>query len=475
MQPYNVYQNMAESFILNPFFLWVFLILLYNRKNWKRPIILLLIFHWVFRSVGDLLNYRASFIPWAPNTYWPYTDQGWLMAQAIPNIFWLTSEILGDWYPLLRTKAVTKQNKKIIFVFITCILYNIVKLYSMYALFGDLPIDFRLTDDDGNKVRDIARIKIRYWSTVLALQVASFLYDLSVIVCLRKNLFNKLKEYQNFSENTFLYKFRQISELRIIFSMIASMIFLPFIIGFVVYLVNVYKKEGTGSIVASDEPVDAIRRAVLSINYTLMYIDQILLKNITERNASNLGYNSSSKKTFGANSSNSTYKSQIKTSSENLTAVMSTSPTTPTKMSFGSVNTSVNMSINSINMNKITFSNTTPQMTYRNNNANMYNYSRKASYEINMEYNNPRSPTETSTSETLYNESVASYKSYNGKPKNYSPTSNYSNQRLFMNDHNESSQYYYNLQNMDNDYRRIPIDEVPMIKKEEARRNNYHF
>jgi len=269
--------------------------LLYNRKNWKRPIALVLILHWFFRSIGDLLSYRSTFMPWAPNSYWPYTDKGYLMASAIPNVFWLTGEIIGDWYPLLRTKAVTK-NKKIYAVFATCLLYNSVKLFSMIALFTDLPIDFRVNDDEGNKIRDIARIKIRYWSTVLALQIASSLYDLSVILTLKTYLFDRLKEYNSISGKTFLGRFKQISEFRIVFSMIASMSFLPFIIGFVIYLVYTYNLEGTGSVVQSDEPVDGFRRAILNINFTLMYVDQILLKIISKKQTNN---QYSYKNTFG--------------------------------------------------------------------------------------------------------------------------------------------------------------------------------
>eukprot|EP00833_Pecoramyces_ruminatium_P012267 jgi/Orpsp1_1/1186299/evm.model.d7180000049517.1 len=182
----------------------------------------------------------------------------------------------------------------------------------MIALFTDLPIDFRINDDEGNKIRDIARIKIRYWSTVLALQIASSLYDLSVILTLKTYLFDRLKEYNSISGKTFLGKFKQISEFRIIFSMIASMSFLPFIIGFVIYLVYTYNLEGTGSVVQSDEPVDGIRRAVLNINFTLMYFDQILLKIISKKQTNkHYSYKNTTGNTTGASYINSAPNSCI--------------------------------------------------------------------------------------------------------------------------------------------------------------------
>lgn len=282
-QKVDTYQNIIEAFIKNDFFMWVCLILLYNYKNWNRPVILILVFHWILRSIGDLLNNTFSLMPWAPDTYWPYTNQAWLVCCAIANVFWLSGEIIGDWYPYLRTKAVTNNHRKVRLVLMMCIVYNLVKIGNIYCYFSDYPIDLRLRDEKGNLIKDIAKFKIKWWSIEIVLQIVSFLYDLSVIYALKACLFNKLKEYKSVSGNTFLSKFKQISEYRIILSMAASIIFLPFVIVFVIYVVTKYKDKSTLSYIPSDETVDYLRRVVLNFNYTLMYIDQILLKSYTEK------------------------------------------------------------------------------------------------------------------------------------------------------------------------------------------------
>jgi len=103
--------------------------------------------------------------------------------------------------------------------------------------------------------------------------IIGFLYESSVLYALITDLFIKLKEFKAFSQNAFMDKFKQISELRIFITMIVTLIFLPFIIAIVIFLINQYHDN----VVTFVDP-DPIRQIPLSIYYNLIYIDQILLK-----------------------------------------------------------------------------------------------------------------------------------------------------------------------------------------------------
>ncbi|KAG4102034.1 hypothetical protein H8356DRAFT_1653288 [Neocallimastix lanati (nom. inval.)] len=277
-------QKVILPFITSPFFPWICLIFLLNKKNWKRPVILVLIGHWLFRAIGDLLrNTMELRNETSINTYWPYTKTNWYVSNGIAHVFWLLGEIMGDWYPLLRTKAVTNNSNKMKTIFITCIIFNITKVFGMYTYFMDMPIDLRVTDENGNKVKDIIKFNIYWWTSIGLMQISSCIYDISVITALKTCLFNKLKEYKNFRKNTFLDKFKQISELRIILSMVISLIFLPFLILFVVSLIREYRKSQISSFTTSSSSIEQLRQVVLSFNFTVMYIDQILLKSIANK------------------------------------------------------------------------------------------------------------------------------------------------------------------------------------------------
>ena len=315
----DVYQVIYNGFLRNDFFPWV-LILFFtiNKGNWKRPVTIVLIVHWILRSCGDVI---FNFIPlreYIPDHYWPYSTENWYKSAALGNVFWLTGEIIADWYPLLRTKAVTNNNRgKIKYVYITCILYNIIKVVNIYCYFIDYPINLSIKDENGNVVTEYAMFKIRWWIIIFIMNIISCAYDISVILALRKCIFNKLKEFNNFNENSFISKFKQVSEFRIICSMIASIIFLPVILLFVIYLLNTLNRTKDEPNIPSDESIDNLRRVVINVNYNLMYIDQILLRIFAERSNSK---KPSSTYIYG---SSSTIKSNYSNPSMNISSPVS--------------------------------------------------------------------------------------------------------------------------------------------------------
>ncbi|OUM64707.1 hypothetical protein PIROE2DRAFT_8474 [Piromyces sp. E2] len=219
-----------------------------------------------------------------PTMRWPFSEKNWLISNAIAHVFWLSGEILGDWYPLLRTKAVINNSKKIYPVYITCILFNLVKIFGISSFFIDYPINLKKVDKNFNAVRDIYKFNICWWSAVCATNVMSCMYDISVINALRSCLFNQLKQYKLYSQNPILEKFRQISELRIIISMLTAFLYLPLVATFTSFVIYEYSNNCYNKIINSDSEIEYFRKIVINFNYTLMYIDQILLRRYVDNN-----------------------------------------------------------------------------------------------------------------------------------------------------------------------------------------------
>jgi len=256
----SMYQEILFSYIKSPYFLFVIVNFIMNKRSWRKPILMLLTVHWIFRSTGDLLN-KTMYLS---NNYYPITKESahiWYRGTAIANIFWSGGEIIGDWYPLLRTRAIINNRRKIRVVFLTCFLYNMAKVCSVTHYFIEIPRQIENPN--------MTEYSVRWYYVVAAIQVTSFIYDLSVIVCLRQNLFDQLKFYKS-EKNTFIERFKKISELRIIISMISSLCFLPIILT----LIYFYFKTKTFDVYINTEN---IRRRLIEINFNMIYIDQILL------------------------------------------------------------------------------------------------------------------------------------------------------------------------------------------------------
>ncbi|OUM60672.1 hypothetical protein PIROE2DRAFT_13489 [Piromyces sp. E2] len=135
---WSIVQEILMAYLKNLFFPWVLLILIINNKNRKRPVIMLLIVHWLLRSTGDSINkimyfYDPVFVILKENA------KIWYIGCGIANIFWMAGEIVGDWYPLIRTRAIVNNKKKVRIVYVTCLLYNLTKLYNIIFYFIEIP------------------------------------------------------------------------------------------------------------------------------------------------------------------------------------------------------------------------------------------------------------------------------------------------------------------------------------------------
>ncbi|OUM64710.1 hypothetical protein PIROE2DRAFT_8478 [Piromyces sp. E2] len=214
-------QLLVDSFILNKLFPWLCLVLIINRNDWKRPVILILILHWFFKSISDLLK-----------NYYFYTD---------------TAEYERNGYQWPYTHL------------------------NLVCLKCGGPFIFK----NG----------ITWWIIALISQVVCSIYDISIMIALKKSLFDKLETFK-YKSNSFLEKFKQISELRIIISLIISFLFFPWPIVQVHYYLNKINQP-LKVLVSHSHEVDHFRGIVISFVYTSMYIDQILLRFYIQKNRTN--------------------------------------------------------------------------------------------------------------------------------------------------------------------------------------------
>ncbi|OUM66891.1 hypothetical protein PIROE2DRAFT_5752 [Piromyces sp. E2] len=312
----DTYEVIGNQLITHQFFLWTCIVVILSSKNWKRPIVMLMIIHWALRCVGDMFVNTLELYEKDYSHNWPYSNKGFFYSYGMASIFWYSSEIIGDWYLLIRTRVLIKNPKKTRWVVVTCILYNIIKIIQMlgYPLF--IPFTGTVEENYKDNRYLITKNKAIYtynkWVCVSLQQIGSLAYDISVIIALKKNVFNKTI---NVKENSFLRKFKKISVYRIYLSMFVTIIGSPFIFGYsfkMMHLVNESyklpheKMQDFFNNNCDDRGIDSIRVLVLNFSYVFMYIDQILLRYYVEDNQSS-NHSSSTGKSNSAQNSNSSF------------------------------------------------------------------------------------------------------------------------------------------------------------------------
>ena len=320
----DIIEKSINSYIINPFFPWVFLLLLINgKKNYKRKVNFILVFHWFFRATGDALNslvFSDNTIKENEKYYWPYNKHNQYRCINVAYIFWTIGEILGDWYLLLRVKAVSDKNYSMKSVYITCILYNLTKINGVILRFIRVPENYikNLSTEKNSYYpnRDIFEYKLMVWTIILIIQIFCFIYDITVIFALKNFLYIKLKEYntnsifngfkkitdsENNNNLSFIDLMKTMSEFRIILSMISSFFFIPFVILFIFVIIKEYQnvsnidlyKASKSNFEEITSSLNNLRDVVLGIDYTFMYIDQFLLIYLAAKKEKKYHYNSS--------------------------------------------------------------------------------------------------------------------------------------------------------------------------------------
>jgi len=372
------YQVIFTQLIVSEFFPWTFLVLVLTSANWKRFIVVLMIVHYILRSVGDM-HERSLYVREQDHPQWPFGNSQWMKTYGIASVLWHASEIIGDWYLLLRTKAIIKNRRKLRWIFVTCLIYNLVKCFQINSFLSYVPFrdGFDELDEDAQNAYytiDMADFKTHKWTNVALQQLCSLAYDLSVIIALRKYVFYD-KDGVNLLDRagkSFLKRFKQISEYRIILSLIVTICGIPLMFTYAFYVfycsrttTSMDTKEKIDSLnsMVNDSIIDPIRTLILNFSYTFMYIDQVLLRFYVEKQQSS--------------NMSSGYKGGYGYSSGNTYVISSHSQTQSTpSVSYNYDYETKNLKAPKPSFHSITFNNNLNDTDALNPKSNYYNYNK---------------------------------------------------------------------------------------------------
>eukprot|EP00833_Pecoramyces_ruminatium_P018218 jgi/Orpsp1_1/1192250/evm.model.d7180000091715.1 len=269
------------------FFYWTLLIFIIHKFNFKKPVMKIILVHFILRTLGDIVDKLGDLMPRYYSTaisvnaknetvydckyYSPSPEMHpfkWLLTRQIGCTLWCLGEIVADWYPLLRTKAVCgKRKKSIRSIYVTCGIFNMTKVILFIYHYTLSP-----TELYKEGVYDKTKIDLfyfKYWLIQLCVIYTSAFYDGSVYLVLRKNL-AKINQ-NNFG---FIKKFKTISEYRILISAFICATFLPIISFTILAKYYYYYKYRYHNLEFS---FDEIRQSINNVQYFMIFIDQILL------------------------------------------------------------------------------------------------------------------------------------------------------------------------------------------------------
>jgi len=274
---YNIRNNVY--LIIKPFsgqfFYWTLLLLMLHHFNFRKPVIKIVIIHYILRTIGDILDSYAS----RYNDYYHKVNGNcvkesvskvehhplrWLISRQLAGIFWYSGEIVADWYPLLRTKAVADNQKDIWYTYLTCFIFNLSKIMIMFYHFTVNEIEIKQVEDHFYNI---------YWALYLVSLCCSLLYDSSIYIAMKRAIF-KDTENINFG---FLKKFRTMSEYRILVTAIIGLIGIP-IMGTSAILRLKYSDY--------DWSFEDLRIFFVNTSYYMMFIDQLMLYSISNEESS---------------------------------------------------------------------------------------------------------------------------------------------------------------------------------------------
>ncbi|KAG4088295.1 hypothetical protein H8356DRAFT_1725098 [Neocallimastix lanati (nom. inval.)] len=263
------------------FFYWTIVVFILHKFNFKKTVMKIISLHFILRSIGDILNQVGNLM----DTYYSNTEDGlcsnivfnpekhplrWFVTRQIASIFWYSGEIFADWYPLIRTKAISHNFKYIKYVYITCLFYNLSKIALIFLNFKLSPSE--LYDSrgiyDNDKVNHFYDI---FWIFQLIKYHAAFIYEITVYIVMKK-IIKKLDIDK--SDIGFLKKFKNLSEYRMLLFALFSLCFLPFITFSVILKYYLFIDDGFRIM---DFSLEEVRVSYTNIQYYMVFIDQIFI------------------------------------------------------------------------------------------------------------------------------------------------------------------------------------------------------
>ncbi|KAG4085959.1 hypothetical protein H8356DRAFT_1737034 [Neocallimastix lanati (nom. inval.)] len=368
------------------FFYWTLLILILHKFNFKKPIIKIVLVHFILRVSGDIVDKFGDLMPrYYANT--PITDKDgntigyqckydssspemhplkWFLTRQIGCMLWCLGEMVADWYPLLRTRAAAKDQQYIWIVYITCGIFNFSKL--LLIIIHWLLSPTKLYDEHGvYQKKKIDLFYFDYWIIQLSIIYASFIYDFSVYYVIKKSL----SEVNN-NQISFLKKFKSFSQYRILVSAWVGAVFLPIISFTIIIKFYFYLKYDYHNL---EFTFDEIRQSINNLQYFMIFIDQVLLIRSNEEE---------SEYTFDISYDNHLGKYNISyTLNNNNTLINSSNPSSSMDQSFC-------RSYNDQSMHRKCSNSNSLNTLYENSfdNQSIYRTNRSNSYSSNIYYNN---------------------------------------------------------------------------------------
>ncbi|ORX42565.1 hypothetical protein BCR36DRAFT_362353 [Piromyces finnis] len=285
----------SKIFTFN-FFYWTLLIFIIHRFSFKKPVMKIILLHFLIRGSGDVIDKLGEYFKhYYSNT--PITDENgnvsyicqnnvyftemhpfrWFFTRQIGTVCWYFGEMIADWYPLIRTKAVTKD-RSIWYVYLSCALFNLAKLSLILFHFTLKPEKLYDVNGvfDGQVVNNFYNT---YWVIQISIIYTSLIYDFTVFFVLKRKL-NEMGQ----SEFGFLKRFRNVSEFRILISIIISIVFLPICSVSIILKFYYRNKKGYQNLEFSFED---IRTMIANVQYYMIFIDQILLLHLKNESSIN--------------------------------------------------------------------------------------------------------------------------------------------------------------------------------------------
>eukprot|EP00833_Pecoramyces_ruminatium_P013876 jgi/Orpsp1_1/1187908/evm.model.d7180000061048.1 len=292
------------------FFYWTILIFILYKFNFRKPVMKIVLLHFVLRALGDVINRFGDLE--IMNHYYTkepvYNEQDiqiglqcrydsgapernplkWFLTRQIGCTLWCLGEIVGDWYPLLRTRALAKGQKLMRIVYITCGLFNISKLSLIILHYTLNPAKIYNKEllFENEKVLDFY---FNYWTLQLFVIYSSLIYDFSVYYVLKRNLSGMGKI------SGFLRKFKTISQYRIYVSVIISLIFLP-LFSITIFIKYYYRRKY--GYINLNFSFDEIKNSINNVQYYMIFIDQILLLHTRDDSVREYSYTVQTESTY---------------------------------------------------------------------------------------------------------------------------------------------------------------------------------
>jgi len=316
----TVIYALSRPFSFN-FFYFTLLIFILHKFNFKKPVMKIVLYHYILRCAGNIIDKLGDLMPrYYANTM---TDDGYtckidssitemhplkfVITRQAATILWYVGEIIADWYPLLRTKAVARGEKYLIYGYISCGIFNLSKVILIIFHFTLKPNELYQNDGTYNQKR-VSEFYNIYWVIQLIIIYSSFLYDFTIFFVLKKKLSQMVQ-----MEFGFLKKFRNISEFRIIVAVVVSLLSLPIVtVTIIIKYYYIISKDYD----KLDFNFDEIRKLIANVQYYMIFIDQILLLrsvNDTSSNSSSLKDSSNKQNSYKSfqimkPNNNTTYK-----------------------------------------------------------------------------------------------------------------------------------------------------------------------